>query len=105
MIDTFPVAAPVWPSPPPVIYEFDDIKAKLESSDAWVARAIYRLNSDFDSISTINAPAELADDKIFFNQLSTFFGLHGFFTDRHIALARKKIRAHYIMFLVHLSLI
>lgn len=81
------------------------ISEKLKTSDAWVARAIYRLATDFGSIpkEELAAVTTASDDKIFFDSLRAFFSANGFFTDRHISLGRLKIRKAYIDYLVKVS--
>lgn len=77
------------------------LKAKLSSSDAWVARAIVRLSNSMKSIPLMPEQRAIAnDDELFFVNLRVFFADNGFFTDRHIAVARQKIRDQYIDYLV-----
>jgi hypothetical protein len=85
-------------------WTFEVIKEKLEKSNLWVARMIYRLSKDFDSIdlSTMDRGAAQTD-RLFFDGLLKHFVENGHFTDRQIFLARKKIRAPYIEYLVTVS--
>lgn len=83
-------------------WDTQSLKAKLKASDAWVARAIFRLASDLKSIP-LSTAAEVQlcnDDLLFFDNLKQFFADNGFFTDRHIAVARNKIRDPYVDYLV-----
>jgi hypothetical protein len=84
------------------MWDRDSLKAKIKSSNSWTARAIYRLSTDFSSIpNDLGIDESLRkDDKLFFDGLRTFFSDNGFFTDRHISIARAKIRDPYIDFLV-----
>jgi hypothetical protein len=80
----------------------DILTNQLKVSDAWAARAIYRLGKEFDQMAAIfpGAAAQRAqDDKLFFESLIQFFADNGFFTDRHIAVARVKFRQPYIDYL------
>lgn len=83
-------------------WDKESLKAKLKESDAWVARAIFRLASDMGSVAlpTVEATQLGNDDLLFFSNLRTFFADNGFFTDRHIAVARQKIRDPYVDYLV-----
>lgn len=84
--------------------DFDTFKKSLATSDAWVARAIFRLSCDWNNMVQFgNAPATKQDDKLFFDNLRQFFADNGFFTDRHIAVARQKIRDPYIIYLVSVA--
>jgi hypothetical protein len=80
------------------------IQEKLEKSNLWVARMIYRLSKDFDSIDVSAMERDAAQtDRMFFNELLAFFVDRGHFTDRQIFLARKKIRRQYIDYLVTIA--
>ena len=79
------------------------LKDKLQSSNTWVARAIYRLSSDMQNIEAALRPATFSDDAIFFSSLCGFFADNGFFTDRHISIARLKMREPYLDYLVVLA--
>lgn len=79
------------------------IKEKLAKSDAWVARAIFRMADEMGQVTLLTSPESVQlgkDDQLFFKNLREFFAEHGFFTDRHIAVARNKMRDPYVGHLV-----
>lgn len=79
------------------------VNQKLKTSNAWVARAAYRLAHEMNSIDAAVRPAEFHVDLLYFISLKDFFAANGFFTDRHIELARKKMRAPYVDYLAMIS--
>lgn len=82
-------------------WSFNQIKEHLEKSDLWVARMIYRMAKDFASIDVSAMDTQLAaTDAMFFSSLYEYFESNGHFTDRHIFLARRKVRDPYIQYLV-----
>ena len=88
------------------VWDFNSIKERLDNSDYWIARAIYRLAKNFDDNTYLVGLPEhfpAASDKIFFESLLEKYLENGFFTDRQIDLARLKIREPYIHFLVHVA--
>lgn len=95
----------------------EEYTLNIIKSDAWVARAIWRLgtakgafkaqvNNVYQNI--LNAdPSEMnsarcASDFELFKTVREFYESNGYFTDRHIALVRKKLRPEYIAFLTTL---
>jgi isocitrate dehydrogenase kinase/phosphatase len=81
------------------------LKAKLNSSNAWIARAIFRLASDLGNVNVADAKIQIQvnDDKLFFRNLKAFFADNGFFTDRQIGVARQKMRDNYVDYLVTIA--
>jgi hypothetical protein len=73
------------------------------TSDSWVARAIYRLSSDMQNIEKSVRPSTFTDDSLFFISLCEFFSDNGFFTDRQIAIARRKLRGPYAEYLADIA--
>lgn len=85
-------------------WTYELVTTKLAQSPAWVARAVYRLCEDHKELAAGSTdPAQRRDDHVYFENLMSFFREHGYFTDRHIAVARRKIRPSYIMYLVKLA--
>jgi len=81
----------------------ESVTEKLKESASWVARAIYRLAEDGDQLAKLYTGPEAKDDRTFFMNLADYFREHGHFTDRHIAIARRKIRPAYIEHLVNVA--
>jgi hypothetical protein len=84
-----------------ITWDKDLIKSRIATSNAWVARAIWVLA---DAATSIRMPTpemeqQAKDDAKFFQNLRDFFKDNGFFTDRHIAVARNKIRDPYYDYL------
>ena len=83
-------------------YDRDTIKTRIMASNAWVARALWVLCDGLGTIrlDTPEQVQQAKDDQVFFKSLREFFKDNGFFTDRHIAIARNKIRDEYLDYLV-----
>lgn len=85
-------------------WDFETIKGKISVLDLWAARMIYRLGMDFRSIDLTGVdPEEARSDEMFFVSLKDYFAENGHFTDRHIALARRKLRDPYVHYLVSVA--
>jgi len=83
------------------IWDKDSIKQKIAGSNAWFARAIWVLADAGTSLrlDTPELEQQAKDDVKFFQNLRDFFKDNGFFTDRHISVARNKIREPYFDYL------
>jgi hypothetical protein len=83
------------------IYNTAMLTEKLATSNAWVARAIYRLASaESLNFNRDSNQKKYHLDKEFFVELKKFFIENGHFTDRQIILAKRKIRFEYVEYLV-----
>ncbi len=81
----------------------EEIKQKLLSSDAWMARAMYALGENFDELTKKHGLQSKNSDRTFFLNFATYFKENGHFTPRQVKLARQKVRDQYLDILRQLA--
>lgn len=77
------------------------IQQKIANSDAWVARAVFLLGSDYDKFqSTCGFIDSVKHDKLFFINFHSYYKTNGYFTSRQLKIGRGKIRNEHLEYLV-----
>ncbi len=85
------------------VWTSEEIANNLKTSDAWMARAIYILGSNFDELSKKHGISDKKADRTFFISFFNYFKENSHFTPRQIKLGRAKIREQYIEVLKELA--
>lgn len=79
----------------------DVIQQKIATSDAWAARAVFLLGSDYDKFqSTCGFTENVKHDKLFFTNFHSYYKTNGHFTARQLKIGRGKIRQEHLEYLV-----